>query len=282
MNMEKEMQPAVAAKMSKRLITIANMLSDSSEEVLDNNTLSETMHQKGGYSHNRVADVGCDHGYISIYLVQSGIAKSAIAMDVRKGPLMGAQSNVKGYGLENSIETRLSDGLKELKPGEADSLIIAGMGGKLMKRILEDGDSKALGIRTAILQPQSELSEFRMYLRDNGYAILDERVVLEDGKYYFPMKVLISGADDHTFEQTVSDLIDKTGCDEETAISICNRYGECNIIRKDPLLKSYLEHGMEVGASIIKGLDEATHPDRYHEVARANRENEKLFLYLTK
>ena len=282
MNMEKELQPSVAAKMSKRLITIANMLSDASEKVWDSSALSEAMHQNGGNCHNRVADVGCDHGYISIYLVQSGISASAIAMDVRKGPLTGADSNVRSYGLESSIETRLSDGLKELKEGEADALIIAGMGGKLMMRILEDSDPKALGIRTAILQPQSELSEFRMYLRDKGYSILDERVVLEDGKYYFPMKVLISGADAQVFEEIVSDLIDKTGCDEETAVSICNRYGECNIRRRDALLKSYLEHGMEVGASIIKGLDEATHPDRFHEVERANRENEKLFLYLTK
>ncbi len=282
MNMEKNMEPKVAAKMSKRLITIANMLADGSENVQSNDALSTAVLPNGTISHDRVADVGCDHGYISIYLVQSGIVGAAIAMDVRKGPLSGALSNVKGFGLENSIETRLSDGLKELKPGDADSLVIAGMGGKLMIRILEDGDPRTLGIQTAILQPQSEISEFRMYLREKGFSILDERVVYEDGKYYFPMKVLLQGADTNVYEETVADIAAKTGCDVEMAASICNRYGECNIRRRDPLLKSYLEHGMEVGNSIIKGLDVNTHPDRFSEVDRANRENEKLFLYLTK
>ena len=281
MNMEKEMEPSVASKMSKRLITIANMLSGDSEQK-DSAALSQAMVQKEAPSCDRVADVGCDHGYISIYLVQSRIAGAAIAMDVRKGPLSGALSNVQGYGLEDRIVTRLSDGLKELNVGEADTLVIAGMGGKLMERILEDGDPKALGIRTAILQPQSELSEFRMYLREKGYSILDERIVCEDGKYYFPMKVLISQNDSSVFNEVISDIASKTGCDEETAASICNRYGECNIRRKDELLKRYVQHGMEVGASIIKNLDRTTHPERFNEVERSNTENEKLFSYLTK
>ena len=80
----------------------------------------------------KVADVGCDHGYVSIYLVTHGIAKECIAMDVRSGPLSGAKDNIDEYGLSDSIRTRLSDGVKELKQGEADALVIAGMGGNLM------------------------------------------------------------------------------------------------------------------------------------------------------
>ncbi len=280
MSMDKNMEPKVSVKMSQRLITLSNMLAEGSENLSDIARIDELMEGNSSVSFGRVADVGCDHGYISIYLVQSGIAESAIAMDVRKGPLTGALSNIRDYGLEDRITTRLSDGLKELKPGEADSLVIAGMGGKLMIRILEEGKPSELGIRAAVLQPQSEFSEFRQYLRGNGYVILDERVVFEDGKYYFPMKVLLGNADNRgVFDEVIKDLMSATGTDSDTAISICNRFGECNIKRKDKLLLDYLKHGMEVSASILKNLDENTHPQRYHEVEKEYRENEILVRY---
>ena len=90
---------------------------------------------------SRVADVGTDHGYIPIYLVQTGIADRAIAMDVRSGPLERARAHVDRLppGCRERIETRLSDGLKALSPGEADTVVIAGMGGELMIRILDEG-----------------------------------------------------------------------------------------------------------------------------------------------
>ena len=90
---------------------------------------------------NRLVDVGCDHGYLPVYLIQQKKIPSAIAMDVRKGPLSRAQEHIRQYGLEEYIQTRLSDGLKGLKAGEGDTLVIAGMGGPLMERILTDGRS---------------------------------------------------------------------------------------------------------------------------------------------
>ena len=83
-----------------------------------------------------LADVGCDHGFLDIYLVQTGKIQGAIAMDVRKGPLAAATAHVREAGLENRIETRLSDGLEAMMPGEAATLVCAGMGGPLMQRIL--------------------------------------------------------------------------------------------------------------------------------------------------
>ena len=83
---------------------------------------------------NRLADVGCDHGYLSIWLVSEKTVPSAIAMDVRPGPLSRARENITRYGLEDYIETRLSDGLAKLEPGEGDTLVIAGMGGPLMEK----------------------------------------------------------------------------------------------------------------------------------------------------
>ena len=285
MRMDKDLnRPLVSDRMSERLITIAKMLGGSR-----NNPEGAELEPAG--KGLRVADVGCDHGYISIYLVQSGIAASAIAMDVRKGPLSGAKANIEGYGLENAITTRLSDGLKELSKGEADSLVIAGMGGKLMMRILEDGDPESLGIRLSVLQPQSELSDFRQYLREKGYRILEEKIVFEDGKYYFPMKVgllpkneLKDGTDavcsSDVFEQVIDELIAKAGCDKKIALSICNRFGEYNIYSKDPLLKKFCEHGIKVTGSILKSLDKSGHKERFEEVQSEYDELEKVLQYL--
>lgn len=154
-----------------------------------------------------VADIGCDHGYISIYLTEQGIAKRALAMDVRTGPLSHAQRNIKEKHLEHRIQCRLSDGLMQLQPGEADTIVIAGMGGPLMVRILEDGAEKRIGTETFILQPQSEIPDVRRYLHRIGYAIVEEAMLLEDGKYYTVMKAvpvtqeISGGKEDWTVEE---------------------------------------------------------------------------------
>ena len=88
---------------------------------------------------SRVADVGTDHGYVPIYLALNGVAESAVAMDVNEGPLDRAQQNIIKMGVADKVSVRLSDGLDKLKEGEADTVIIAGMGGKLTIRILENG-----------------------------------------------------------------------------------------------------------------------------------------------
>lgn len=132
----------------------------------------------------RAADVGCDHGFVPITLVEMGAASQAIAMDVRKGPLERAKAHIAECGLSDVIETRLSDGLTKLNPGEADTVIIAGMGGELMLRILKDGAHVRSHIRHWILSPQSELSVFRHGLEELGLAVTEEVMVEEDGKYY--------------------------------------------------------------------------------------------------
>ena len=238
----------VAARMSLRLKTVADMLKDEC-------------------IHRCTADVGCDHGYVSIYLVQNGISDSAIAMDVRKGPLAMAENNIREYSLEKAIQTRLSDGLTELNENEADSLVIAGMGGKLMISILEKKDIARLGIRTAVLQPQSDICLFREYLRNKGFVIIDERIILDDGKYYFPMKVVPGDGVRGSFSELDRAISLLTGvCDREKALKACNIYGEHNILRRDPLLRDFLIHGQEVDLSILQGLSEKEHPERYLEV----------------
>jgi len=145
---------------------------------------------------NRLVDVGCDHGFLSIYLVRAGICPRALAMDVRKGPLAGAKEHIEESGLGDYIEARLSDGLAAYRPGEADTLVCAGMGGRLMEKILTEGMDKARQMRELILQPQSELREFRAFLRRAGFAVAEEDAVCEDGKYYFAMKAVPAVAGD--------------------------------------------------------------------------------------
>ena len=139
---------------------------------------------------SRIADVGCDHGYIPIYLYLEGRIPGAIAMDVNRGPLLRAEQHIREYGLGKYIETRLSDGVKALAPGEADTVIIAGMGGPLMEKILTEGRSVLESVSELILQPQSEIGAFRHYLLEHGYRITAEDMVFEEGKYYPMMKVL--------------------------------------------------------------------------------------------
>ncbi len=138
---------------------------------------------------SRLADIGCDHGFLSIYLVQAGICPRAIAMDVRKGPLAGAERHVEEYGLSDYITLRLSDGLLAYRAGEADTLVCSGMGGRLMERILREGLDKVRQMRELILQPQSELRQFRAFLRETGFQTVKEDAVCEDGKYYFAIKL---------------------------------------------------------------------------------------------
>lgn len=143
-----------------------------------------------------VADVGTDHGYVSIFLVEKKLVDMAIAMDVNKGPLERAKSHIAQCGLSDRIETRLSDGLSELKAGEADTMIAAGMGGGLIIRIMEEGKSVTDSLNAFILQPQSEIRKVRKYLTENGLVIEKEDMVEEDGKFY-PMMRAVHGKPEH-------------------------------------------------------------------------------------
>ena len=142
---------------------------------------------------NRLADVGTDHGYIPIALVQSGKIPSAIAMDINQGPLDRARDHIREQHLDTYITTRLSDGLTFLQDGEADTVLIAGMGGALTVHILEGGAHCLASVKELILQPQSEIWLVREWLCEHGYKITDEDIVLDEGKYY-PMMRAVHGS----------------------------------------------------------------------------------------
>ena len=174
---------------------------------------------------NRVADVGCDHGFLSIYLIQVGISPKAIAMDVRKGPMEAASEHIARWGLGTYIETRRSDGLQELLDGEVDAVVCAGMGGPLMEKILTEGREKAQQLRELILQPQSEIPKFRGFLRREGYRVVGEDIVCDDGKYYFAMRAVPGG-----------ERCENLGKDSERF----DKFGEGLLREGHPVLEQYL------------------------------------------
>lgn len=132
----------------------------------------------------RVADIGCDHGYLSLYLVESGTAAHCIASDVREGPLSAARENVRAAGMEARIELRLGDGLSGIAPEETDCIILAGMGGDTMREILQAAPWVADGAHTLVLQPQSHTDTLRMWLSEQGFSVKEERVVYDRGHLY--------------------------------------------------------------------------------------------------
>ena len=183
------------------------------------------------------ADIGTDHAYIPIYLTEQNVISEAIAMDINRGPLERAEEHIREYGFENRIQTRLSDGLKKLEIGEADAMIAAGMGGALVIKILEDRKEVAKSLKELILQPQSELGKVRAYLLENGYQVISENMILEDGKYYPMMKVIPCEENVEAYES------------EEL------EYGKWLLKHANPVLKQFLEREIQINEGIIKSLN---------------------------
>ena len=190
---------------------------------------------------NRLVDVGCDHGYLPVYLKLQGRIPSAIATDVAEGPLSRAREHIRQYGLDSYIETRRCDGLADVGRGEGDTLVIAGMGGPLMERILTDGRSVWEDFKEMILQPQSDIPHFRHFLLENGFHITEEEMILEDGKFYPILKV-----NRQTEEQP-----ELWSVQEEM-------FGRFLLERKHPVLRKYLERELRIHEEILAKLKEAS------------------------
>ena len=132
---------------------------------------------------DRVADVGCDHGYLSIYLLTQGIASACIASDINEGPLQSAMRNARRFGVTEKIRFFLSDGVGSI-PRDFDTLVCAGMGGDTMVHILESAPWLQDARYRLVLQCQTKNHLLRRYLTENGWVIRDE-IVLRDGKFLY-------------------------------------------------------------------------------------------------
>ncbi len=155
-------------------------------------------------------DIGCDHGYLSVYLLRHEKAGRMIAMDVNSGPLERAKSSAALFGVTSQMEFRLSDGLTQVKPGEADFFICAGMGGKLIMKIMSDHPQITASMKGALLQPQSDIRAVRRFVYDTGWHIEQEDIVFEEdggekemGKYY-PMFLIRPGRETMPSEEELA------------------------------------------------------------------------------
>lgn len=137
----------------------------------------------------RVADVGTDHGYLGIWLLQHGIASSVIASDIVPGPLSAAKANAIRYGMDNRMSFYLSDGVQQI-PRDFDTLVCAGMGADTMVSILSAAPWLKDNKYRLVLQCQSKTPILRRYLSENGWAIQDE-IVLKDGKFLYTVMSVI-------------------------------------------------------------------------------------------
>ncbi|VSS61534.1 Bcl-2 family protein [Streptococcus pneumoniae] len=130
-------------------------------------------------------DVGSDHAYLPIELVERGQVKSAIAGEVVEGPYQSAVKNVEAHGLKEKIQVRLANGLAAFEETDQVSVItIAGMGGRLIARILEEGLGKLANVERLILQPNNREDDLRIWLQDHGFQIVAESILEEAGKFY--------------------------------------------------------------------------------------------------
>lgn len=141
----------------------------------------------------RTADIGTDHAYLPAYLIINGIIPSAIAADLRKGPLENAKETVKKYSLEEKIELRLSDGFDNLYYTEADDFVLAGMGGTLMTKLMERTEWLLNPDLHLVLQPQSHSNDVRVFLTQNGFEILNEKAVFEGKRIYTCLDAVFTG-----------------------------------------------------------------------------------------
>lgn len=213
----------------------------------------------------RIVDIGTDHAYIPIYLMEKKKCLSAVAMDVNEGPLKRAKAHIQEAGLQTEIETRLSNGFEQLKPGEADCAVIAGMGGGLMMKILSAYPEVTLSLKEFVLQPQSEIAKVRAFLLEQGFAFVDEEMVQDDGKYYPMMKVLppdrmTSSKDPEGESAGQKKIYDGTGQMAKHTAEGCGwteteiRYGKFLLKKKHPVLKEFLQREYTIYQRILEEI----------------------------
>ncbi len=199
-------------QISKRLRTVASFVSEG----------------------NSIADIGTDHAYVPIFLAKEGKITKALAMDIKKGPLERAKTHIQKQGLSDMIEVRLSDGLSAFQKGEAETIIISGMGGALIQKILEEGKEVLCEAKEFILSPQSEIQDFRHFLQNSGYEIRKETMLKEDGKYYTVIKAAF-GKMNYTKEIEFA-------------------YGKLLLKERNHVLREYLKKEEQVCKKIVEQL----------------------------
>ncbi|WP_010243223.1 tRNA (adenine(22)-N(1))-methyltransferase [Acetivibrio cellulolyticus] len=182
-----------------------------------------------------LSDIGTDHAYIPIYMVMNKRCQRAIGSDIGKGPVAVANRNVQQHGVEDRVETRLGSGLKPISEDEMDACVIAGMGGMLIREILNDDLEKAKKAKALIIQPMNYIELVREWLYGNGFYIYDEGLIKEGFRIYNVIAARWTG-----------EVLSKD--------AVYYYIGEKLIQKKDPLLKKYMANRIDIIDRIIKEM----------------------------
>lgn len=182
-----------------------------------------------------ICDIGTDHAYLPVFLVNSGISPYAIAADVKTGPLQKAEQTIRKYNALEKVNAVLSDGFLEIDKMSFADAIIAGMGGELIAEIIADAPFLKEGDRELVLQPMTAVYELRKYLVENGFTIIDEEIAKEEEKLY----VVIVAKAGKTLKYNEIDLL----------------FGEKLKERNKELERLYLEKLIKEYEKIINGLE---------------------------
>ena len=195
----------------------------------------------------RLADVGTDHGYLPVYLLQRRRIRGAVAADIGAEPLAHARRTAEAYGV-TGIDFRLCDGLRDIAPDEVDTVVIAGMGGETIITILEGAAWTKDGAHTLLLQPMTKAADLRYWLSVNGYSFTEERLVW-DKNYLYPVLRVTGGG-------TPQALTERQAL---TGVALDN----------DPLYREYLTQQADKLRRTAEGLRRSTKPDAQQRAAAA-------------
>lgn len=208
---------------------------------------------------NIVADIGTDHGYVPIYLVENQMCEKVYAMDINDGPLKIAEKNIAMKNFSGNIETIKSDGMEKLQDNMVQTVIIAGMGGELIVNILKRGES-IRGIKELVLSPHRRADLVREYLLKKNWEITEEKMLIDSGKYYTVMKA--------------KKCIEKISY-KETEI----KYGRILLENKDMILKGYLEKEYSKFYDILNTMKKSNCENirQIKQVIYLNREAYKVY-----
>lgn len=200
-----------------------------------------------------IADIGTDHAYLPIYLIKNKICRKAIASDINKGPVKKAKLNITMENEDKAIECRLGPGLTTIVPNEVNAAVIAGMGGNLIRDIIEDSMEVFKSLNYLVLQPVQNPEVLRKYINEKGYEIIDEDLCKDENKYYELIKIRYSNKVKH---------LDNIYCEISKVL----------FEKKHPLVKEYIFFKIEKYDKIFNNIKD----DGDMAKIRKNNLNQKI------
>lgn len=202
------------------------------------------------------ADIGTDHGYVAEMLLKDSICQKVIATDLNEGPLSRAVEHLTSIDLADKCNFRLGSGLTVLSEGEADAVIIAGMGGELISDIIETSKSIAIHTKELILQPMTTADKLRRYLFKNNFKIVDENIVKELHHYYFVIKAVpgtVIEEDEFYYE-----------------------FSRILIEKKETLMHEYMNKALNINENIIRNLEKNSNRDYNKKIEVLINKNKRI------